>query len=161
MFFVHSVPSRPRVLAGLQTPPLCAPFPRLTSSVLSQQHVSNACSVRSRRTCDIFLHNVISRLSFCASLKPNSITLAGSKPVRSWFGAGSELVRSWFEPDSVMESSFYCILIMATVWNRAGHYSFVLWCLLLSFVFFSSPILSRHRLDGYHTSTHGMALVRI
>jgi len=31
---------------------------------------------------------------------------------------------------------------------------------LLSFVF-SSPILNRHRLDVYHTSTHGVVLVRI
>jgi len=30
----------------------------------------------------------------------------------------------------------------------------------LSF-FFSSPNLSRRRLDVYHTSTHGVALVRI
>jgi len=27
--------------------------------------------------------------------------------------------------------------------------------------FFSSPNLSRHRLDVYHTSTHGVVLVRI
>jgi len=33
--------------------------------------------------------------------------------------------------------------------NRAGHYIFVLW------------FLSRRRLDVYHTSTHGVALVRI
>jgi len=32
--------------------------------------------------------------------------------------------------------------------------------LLLSF-FYSSPNLSGHRLDVYHTSTHGVALVRI
>ena len=53
--------------------------------------------------------------------KPNSITLAGSKLVRSWFGARSGLVRSWsstsfepvcdqlrtsFEPASVMEFGF-------------------------------------------------------
>ena len=29
------------------------------------------------------------------------------------------------------------------------------------FLFFSSPNLSGHRLDVYHTSTHGVALVRI
>jgi len=29
------------------------------------------------------------------------------------------------------------------------------------FIFFSSPNLSGHRLDVYHTSTHGVALVRI
>ena len=32
---------------------------------------------------------------------------------------------------------------------------------LLSIFFFSSPYLSGHRLDVYHTSTHGVALVRI
>jgi len=48
---------------------------------------------------------------------------------------------------------------MVTLSNRADNYIFALWCLLLSF--FSSPNLSRHRLDVYHTSTHGEALVRI
>jgi len=33
--------------------------------------------------------------------------------------------------------------------------------LLLSFFFLFSPNLSRHRLDVCHTSTHGVALVRI
>jgi len=46
---------------------------------------------------------------------------------------------------------------MATLWNRALHYIFVLW-FLLSFIFFSLAILSRHRLDVYHTSTHGAGL---
>jgi len=32
------------------------------------------------------------------ALKPNSITLAGSKLVRRWSQTGSKLVRSWFEP---------------------------------------------------------------
>jgi len=32
---------------------------------------------------------------------------------------------------------------------------------LLSFYLFSSPILSRHRLDAYHTSTHNVVLGRI
>jgi len=44
------------------------------------------------------------------------------------------------------------------IWNRAGHYIFVLWFLLLSssfFFLFYSPIFSRRRLDLYHTSTHG------
>ena len=56
--------------------------------------------------------------------------------------------------------------------NRVGHYVLVLWFLLsffllsiflvlLSSIFFSSPILSRRRLDIYHTSTPGVALVRI
>jgi len=52
-------------------------------------------------------------------------------------------------------------LIMAALWNRAGHYIFVLWFILSSsFYLFSSPIFSRRRLDVYHTSTHGVALVQ-
>jgi len=53
---------------------------------------------------------------------------------------------------------------MAALWNRAGHYVFVVWFLLSStffFLLFSSPILSRRMLDVYHASTHGVALVRI
>jgi len=48
---------------------------------------------------------------------------------------------------------------MAALCSRCGHYIFILW-FLLSF-FFSSPNLSRPRLDVYHTSTHVVALVRI
>jgi len=44
--------------------------------------------------------------------------------------------------------------------SRCGHYIFVLWFLPSSF-FFSSPNLCHRRLDVYHTSTHGVALVRI
>jgi len=47
---------------------------------------------------------------------------------------------------------------MVAICNRADHYIFALWFLLL---LFSSPNLSRRRLDVYHTSTHGVALVRI
>jgi len=75
-------------------------------------------------------------------------------------------------------------LIMAALWNRAGHYifcplvssSFFLWppyvigghyifalwflsiYLSIYLLLFSSPNLSGHRLDLYHTSTHGVAL---
>jgi len=53
-------------------------------------------------------------------------------------------------------------LIMAALRSRCGHYTFVLWFLLSSIFFFiSSPNLSRCRLVVYHTSTHGVALVRI
>jgi len=48
---------------------------------------------------------------------------------------------------------------MVAIWNRADHYIFALW-FLLSSSFFSSPNLSRRRLDVCHT-THGVALVRI
>ena len=55
-------------------------------------------------------------------------------------------------------------LVMVALWNRADHYIFMLWLILLSssfFFFFSSPNLRRRRLDVCHTSTHGVALVRI
>jgi len=48
-------------------------------------------------------------------------------------------------------------IIMVALWNRADHYIFMLWFVLL--LFFSSPNLSGRRLDVYHTSTHGVALV--
>ena len=52
-------------------------------------------------------------------------------------------------------------LVMVALRNRADHYIFALWLLLSSFVllFFSSPNLSGRRLDVYHTSTHGVALL--
>jgi len=58
---------------------------------------------------------------------------------------------------------YICILVMAALSSRRGHYVFVMWFLLLSsiFFFFPSPNLSRRKLDIYHTSTHGVALVRI
>ena len=53
---------------------------------------------------------------------------------------------------------------MATLCNRAGHYIFcpvfsIFLLLLLSF--FSLSNLSGRRLDVYHTSTHGVVLVRM
>ena len=50
---------------------------------------------------------------------------------------------------------------MAALWYRAGHNIFALWFLSSSIFFFSSPNLSGRRLDVYHTSTHGVALVRV
>jgi len=56
----------------------------------------------------------------------------------------------------------YHRIIMVALCNTAGHYIFALWFLLSSFFrLFSSPNLSRRRLDVYHSSTHGVALVRI
>jgi len=51
-------------------------------------------------------------------------------------------------------------IFMAALRSRCGHHIFALW-FLPSFLFFSSPNLSRRRLDLYHTSTYGVALVRI
>ena len=55
------------------------------------------------------------------------------------------------------------ILFMAALHSRCGHYIFALQFLSSIFylLFFSSPNLSSRRLDVYHTSTHGVALVRI
>ena len=46
------------------------------------------------------------------------------------------------------------------LWNMVGHYIFALWFLSFFFLSFSSPNLSGRRLDVYHTSTHGVAVVR-
>jgi len=51
------------------------------------------------------------------------------------------------------------LLFMAALRSRCGHYTFALWFLLSSI--FSSPNLSCRSVDVYHTSTHGVALVRI
>jgi len=64
-----------------------------------------------------------------------------------------------------ISKTHYCTnarFVMAGLCNRAGHYIYALWFLsiYLSFVF-SWPNLSGHKLDVYHTSTHGVALVRI
>ena len=48
-------------------------------------------------------------------------------------------------------------IIMVALCNRADHYIFILFLLLL----FCSPNLSGRRLDVYHTLAHGVALVRI
>jgi len=53
------------------------------------------------------------------------------------------------------------VLIMAALRSRCGHYIFALWFLSSIYLLFSSPNLSRHRLDISHTCTHGVALVRI
>jgi len=49
---------------------------------------------------------------------------------------------------------------MVAVCIRADHYVFPVDSIFLP-PFFSSPNLSGRRLDVYHTSTHGVALVQI
>jgi len=49
---------------------------------------------------------------------------------------------------------------MVALCNKADHYIFAMW-FLSSIFFFSSPNLSGLRLDAYHTSRHGVILVRI
>ena len=52
---------------------------------------------------------------------------------------------------------------MAALHSRCRHYIFAQFLFFLSFFpfFFSSPNLSGHRLDVYHTSTHGVVLMRV
>ena len=51
---------------------------------------------------------------------------------------------------------------MVALWNMAGHYMFRPVVSSSIFFFrFSSPNLSGRRVHVYHTSTHGVALVRI
>jgi len=50
------------------------------------------------------------------------------------------------------------IIVMHVLFSRCWHYIFNLWFLLSSFL--SSPNLSSRRVDVYHNSTHGVALVR-
>jgi len=52
-------------------------------------------------------------------------------------------------------------MVMTALRSRCTHYIFVLFLLLSFFLVFSSPDLSGRRLDVYHTSAHGVALVRI
>ena len=79
-------------------------------------------------------------------------------------------LKSWHQTEikSMISSTRICKhlpdIIMAYLCNRAGHYIFIscgfFFIRLLSV--FSSPNLSRHTLDVYHTSsTHGVALVQI
>jgi len=53
------------------------------------------------------------------------------------------------------------LFIIAALRSRCWHSISPLWFLLFFFLFFSSSILSGCRLDVYHISTHGVALVRI
>ena len=51
-------------------------------------------------------------------------------------------------------------IIVVALWNKADRYIFALWFLSF-YLFLSSPNFSGRRLDVYHTSIHGVALVRI
>jgi len=52
-------------------------------------------------------------------------------------------------------------LVMVALCNRADHYIFFLFFSFFFLSFFSSPNLSGRRLDVYHTSAHGVALMQI
>jgi len=87
------------------------------------EHVQPTASLRSvirmrqRTPLRVGAANVVSHTSLCKLLNPNSITLSGSKLVRSWFEPDSVMefgfepvcdqLRTRFEPASVMEFGFY------------------------------------------------------
>ena len=71
----------------------------------------------------------------------------------------SPINRKWFlEHVSFFDSVSFCIF-MVTLCNRPDHYIFILWFLLSSSSFFFFPRLISAAV--YHTSTHGVALMRI
>jgi len=83
----------------------------------------------------------------CTSLQLDHIATTTSSILRAVFQASLDLLVP---------------LVMVAPCNRADHYIFALWFLSsFFFFFFFSPNLSSQRLDVYHTSTHGVALVRI
>jgi len=58
-----------------------------------------------------------------------------------------------------LELGLLPVFFMVALWNRADHYIFILSFVLCIFLsFFSSPNLSRRRVDVCHTCTHGVAL---
>ena len=75
---------------------------------------------------------------------------------------GLQVLNRYDSKDDKRRQKVLSWLVMDALCSRAGHYIFALWFLSSSsFFFFSSPNLSGRRLDVYHTSTHGVALVRI
>ena len=72
---------------------------------------------------------------------------------------GKQNFRRRFVASEIYAKYFFLLFIMVALWNRADHYIFIR-SFVLS-ILFSSPNLSRARLDVCHTSTHGVALVRI
>ena len=56
-----------------------------------------------------------------------------------------------------VSTEYTIFLVMVALCNKTDHY--IIACDL--YLLFSSPNLSGRRLDVYHTSTHGVALVRI
>ena len=63
--------------------------------------------------------------------------------------------------DFMLYTLRFVLLIMVALCNRQTIIFLACDFYLLSFFFLSSPNLSRRRLDVCHTSTHGVALVRI
>jgi len=116
---------------------------------------------RVQRNCNVFLvHRLTERYKIWQRYGSGQLTLIA----RIWWTLIRDTIR---RHASVLRwcTCFMFGLLMkacfcyAALRSRCGHYIFVLF--LFSFFLFSSPNLSRQRMDVYHTSTHGVALVRI
>jgi len=69
-------------------------------------------------------------------------------------GDGLNMINSFY----FLQNYYSTVLFMAVLCSRfLMYYIFVLWFLFLLSFFFSSPNLSRHRLDVCHVSTHDVA----
>ena len=86
------------------------------------------------------------------SSRPDVITIVGLEDKTK--NARDDILKKVQE----IVSTNMVVFVMVTLCNRADHYIFALWFLSI-FFFFSLPNLSGRRLDVYHTSTHGVALV--
>jgi len=87
---------------------------------------------------------------------------AGGDGVRVAYTDGG--LRAVFGKISLALVSTTVVVVMAALWNRVDHYIFPVISSSIFFLFsffFSSPNLSGRRMDVCHTSTHGVALVRI
>ena len=99
-----------------------------------------------------------------AALLHGTLVVGVSQTLRRWT-EGATYIRQGGHHVQHWPTFLVCsCVVMAAVCNMADH--MFLCCgffffLLSFFFFFSSPILSRRKLDVYHTSTHDVALMRM
>jgi len=145
--FCAPLPAAPRGNCS----PVLSPPPLVTPLHVTALHSSIGVSQTLRHGP----RNEIKKLLYRAP----PIGLFGRAAITLGIGPHSSL----WSPYVIGQTIYIFILFMVALRSRCGHYIFALWFLsiFLSFIFYSSPNLSRQRLDVYHTSTHGVALVRI
>jgi len=84
----------------------------------------------------------------------------------------AEIIIGGWVVSFLRHSVYWSLLVMAALHGRWGHYIYgrpvyaadadiIFLSCGFFLLFYSSPNLSGRRLDVYHTSTHGVALVRI
>jgi len=102
------------------------------------------------RVLAALLHGTLGRQPNFASLNKGRQLYSAGRP-SCWALAH---ISSLWSP-YVIGQTIYIFILSFVLYGRP------LVCFYLSIFFYSSPNLSRRRLDVYHTSTHGVALVRI